>query len=66
MRWGGLLYHIIVIMETIVVVLALIMFVGVCCMGAMECECCADCGRDDAFDAHNAAKDEAVSNPMEV
>ena len=53
-------------METIVVVLGLIMFVGVCCMGAMECECCADCGRDDASDAHNAAKDEVVSNPMEV
>ena len=48
-------------------VLGMIMFFGVCCVFCvLECECCADCAQGEPFDAHNAAKDEVVSNPMEV
>ena len=54
-------------MDSSAVGIGAIIFFAVCCVFcAMECECCAECGRDDAATARDAAEGEVVSNPIEV
>jgi hypothetical protein len=56
-----------IIMGTSTALIGVIIFFTLCCIVCVtECECCGDCGRGEPFDAHNAAKDEVVSNPIEV
>ena len=44
--------------------ITLLVCIGLCVVFcAMECECCTECGRDDAG---AAAEGEVVSNPIEV
>jgi len=59
--------RVIVIMDSSAVGIGAIIFFLVCCVFcAMECECCAECGRGDAANARDAAEGEVVSNPIEV